>query len=531
MKKFLSILLISAMLLTLVPMVVFADTTPTGTAISTVEQLKAMSGATSDSYYLANDITISGTWNFTTSFGSDLDGNGHTIYFADGVSITGGLFNAIKGDCHIKNLNIVQLGTATYTAVNEGIGLVAASARGEGEWIKVSNVSVYANISGNFGNNNVAGLIGDVRSCKVDMNRCSFDGSIKNTVGSGDKGAAGMIGGTWATVYQLYITQCVNYADITAGTYAAGIFGANRVNSYTDNSCIRDMKIEYCMNYGDITSTGSENAGGMFAVYRMNKDKTVRFRNNVNYGTINASSSNGKAGGIGGNYRGNTGGTSQLMGNVNYGVIKATTNKSTMVANVYGDAGFGSTQLNYCSDTASNTHGSKGTHFTDAEATAASLNNSFGSEIFTMLPNGKMTLTWAKEAGYGSEVVGAAETAFVGAQLSGSADDATRSVRFVGGLDEEFTNLDEVGVMIIATFGDGQRKVFEGQTATVYTSVLADGQEVLASENGVDYFYTAIVTGIPTELGNVTFEVFTYQLADGAVAYSNSTTLTVNIAA
>ena len=49
MKKFFSILLISAMLLTLVPMTVFADTTPTGTAISTVEQLKAMSGATSDS--------------------------------------------------------------------------------------------------------------------------------------------------------------------------------------------------------------------------------------------------------------------------------------------------------------------------------------------------------------------------------------------------------------------------------------------------------------------------------------------------
>ena len=202
MKKTLSIILIAAMLLSLIPLVVVAA--PAGTAITSADELKAMSGNTSDSYYLANDITISGSWNFTTAFGSDLDGNGHTIYFADGVSITGGLFNRIKGDATIKNLNIVQLGAATYTPVNEGLGVVAAQAQGEGEWIKLSNVSVYANItvSQNVG---VGGMLGDVRYCKVDMNRCVFDGSIRNTA-SGDRGGNISV---VHTEFNLHVTNAV----------------------------------------------------------------------------------------------------------------------------------------------------------------------------------------------------------------------------------------------------------------------------------------------------------------------------------
>ena len=151
---------------------------------------------------------------------------------------------------------------------------------------------------------------------------------------------------------------------------------------------------------------------------------------------------------------------------------------------------------------------------------------------YTLLPNGKITLAWAKEAGYGAETVGSADTAFVGAQLSGAATDASRNVRFVGGIDAASAeDLENVGVLIIATYGDNQTKTFEGQTATVYESIIADGETILASENGVDYFYTAVVEGIPTNLGTVTFKVLTYQLVDGAVVYSNPTTLTVDMAA
>ena len=55
MKKTLCIVLITAMLLSLMPLAVFADTTPTGTAISTMDELRAMSA--SGTYYLADDIT------------------------------------------------------------------------------------------------------------------------------------------------------------------------------------------------------------------------------------------------------------------------------------------------------------------------------------------------------------------------------------------------------------------------------------------------------------------------------------------
>ena len=180
------------------------------------------------------------------------------------------------------------------------------------------------------------------------------------------------------------------------------------------------------------------------------------------------------------------------------------------------------------------TAGSGATKMENGDAAACkSLNDMFGgyNGSFVLLPNGKITLAWAKEAGYGAETVGSANATIVGAQLSGTAADAARNVRFVGGLDEEFANLDEVGIMIIASYGDGQTKSFEGQTSTVYESIIADGEVILASENGVDYFYTAVVNNVPTNVGTITFKVFAYQLSDGAVVYSNATTLTVDMTA
>ena len=81
----------AAMLLSLMPIVAFAA--PTGTAISTLDELKAMKN--NGTYYLANDITITGEWNFLPGSTSTpyrwenatLDGNGHTIYYADGCDI------------------------------------------------------------------------------------------------------------------------------------------------------------------------------------------------------------------------------------------------------------------------------------------------------------------------------------------------------------------------------------------------------------------------------------------------------------
>ena len=219
---------------------------------------------------------------------------------------------------------------------------------------------------------------------------------------------------------------------------------------------------------------------------------------------------------------------------MNYGVVSAGTNVGTNVGSVWQRTdtynGEGSMLYNYCNDK-SIEKGSGASNCVVIDENALANLASFGADKYTTLPNGKITLTWAKEAGYGDEAVGSADTSFVGAQLSGTGSDETRSVRFVGGLDAEFTNLDEVGIMIIASYGDGQTKTFEGQTATVYESILADGETILASDNGVDYFYTAAINDIPTNVGTITFKVFAFQLDGDAVMYSNSTTLTVDMTA
>ena len=151
MKKTLCIVLITAMLLSLMPMVVFADTTPTGTAINTLADLKGMKN--NGTYYLNADITINEDWDFLPgASGSEwkwenatLDGNGHTIYYADGIKITGG-FVREANNITIKNLNIKQLGTATYIGNDNGGEVSALIRRVVGGTINITDVSIYANI-------------------------------------------------------------------------------------------------------------------------------------------------------------------------------------------------------------------------------------------------------------------------------------------------------------------------------------------------------------------------------------------------
>ena len=517
---------------------------PAGTAITSAAELQAMSA--SGTYYLANDITISGNWDYATPFAGTLDGDGHTIYIADGTTLAGGLFRELKNPT-IKNLKIVQKGNATYNtaysntlkATIEGTGVLAALAYGDDKSSPVctiTDVYIYANLNATHGKN-VGGFIGEVRYGALQMTRCVFDGSITATGGTDNFGVGGMVGGSWQRSYTFNIQECINYADITADAVVGGIFGTNRVGGYNNDNCFRNTRIEFCINYGDITTTASEYAGGMFGTYKMNDIAAqVRFRNDINYGTISntrTASGNKCAGGIGGGYRGSSNGenTSQLMGCINYGTTNGSWT-SDMVCNPWTGS-IATRQLNYTDVTRGT--GYTGTVITDAAATVSSLNSAgFDSTkpaIYSLLPNGKITLTWAKERGYGAETVGSAKTTIVGAQLSGTAADTTRNIRFVGGLDAEFTNLEEVGIMITASYGDGQTKTFEGQTSTVYEYILADGEPVYAADNGVDYFYTAVINNVPSNVGTITFKVFAYQLSDGAVVYSNATTLTVDMAA
>ncbi len=99
------------------------------------------------------------------------------------------------------------------------------------------------------------------------------------------------------------------------------------------------------------------------------------------------------------------------------------------------------------------------------------------------------------------------------------------SVRFVGGINSR--NYDEVGIEIVTTVGattDTQALV---KTATtVYTGVMADGNQVSAADRYCTYFIAFIVDGIPLGLGEtVSFEYRFFTVKDGVKAYSETATV------
>ena len=239
-KRFLALLLVLTLLVGLMPAALAADTvdvsalpeytagadTSAGAAykISTEESLRAFAAAVKAddgkgtyslsgvSFYLANDIALTGTWKpvgngvsaFKDFFAGTFDGCGHTI---SGLNVQGsaanqGLFAAIN-QATIRSLNVsgvVSCGTKNY----------------------------------------IGGIVGKVQAGTIE--NCSFSGSV---TGGYTGGIAGGLNSNDVT-----ISGCVNAADVT-GTTAGGILG-----HWKNTAAIRD-----CYNTGSVT--GSAKAGGI----------------------------------------------------------------------------------------------------------------------------------------------------------------------------------------------------------------------------------------------------------------------------
>lgn len=237
-KRLLSLLLVLAMVFSLMPAALAADTvdvsalpeytadadTSAGAAykISTEESLRAFAAAVKAddgkgtyslsgvSFYLANDIALTGTWTPVSNaalypgdfFAGTFDGCGHTI---SGLNVQGrGLFAAIN-QAAIRNLNVS--GTVNSTV------------------------------------SYVGGIVGKVQAGTIE--NCSFSGSV--TGGGYTGGIAGGLNSNNVT-----ISGCVNAADVT-GTTAGGILGYWR----------KAATIQNCYNTGSIT--GSDKAAGIVA--------------------------------------------------------------------------------------------------------------------------------------------------------------------------------------------------------------------------------------------------------------------------
>lgn len=240
-KRLLSLLLVLAMVFSLMPAALAADTvdvsalpeytaeadTSAGAAykISTEEGLRAFAAAVKAddgkgtynlsgvSFYLANDIALTGTWTPVGNgvsavkdfFAGTFDGCGHTI---SGLNVQGqGLFAAIN-QATIRNLNVS--GTVNSTV------------------------------------NYVGGIVGKVQAGTIE--NCSFSGSVSSSKKSAYVG--GIAGGLYSA--NVTISGCANTADVTGG-YAGGILGYWRTAATIQN----------CYNTGSIT--GSDKAAGIVA--------------------------------------------------------------------------------------------------------------------------------------------------------------------------------------------------------------------------------------------------------------------------
>ena len=316
MKKFGSLILICALVLALFPLGVFAAE-PEGTPIGTAAELMAMEP--DGTYYLSDDVTITGEWLYR-EFQGTLDGNGHTISL-DGATLSGGLFAIING-ATVRNLNITQRAENTFrlptTPVVDSYGVLAARATGSNT---VENVVAQVNIlQMETAGKDAGGLVGNARSGSLSVSGCVYSGRI----GSEDarcRFTGGILGSTWTGVTDLSITNCVTYGAYIGLGHTGGLIGSVQEDREGDDKGVTNLTLQYNVNYADVVNTGgAENAGGIIG-YRCAPDGgSTRILNNINYGYVANSASNGKVGGIGGNFKQcGTPADNEISGNINYG--------------------------------------------------------------------------------------------------------------------------------------------------------------------------------------------------------------------
>ena len=288
-KRFLALLLVLTLLVGLMPAALAADTvdvsalpeytagadTSAGAAykISTEESLRAFAATVKAddgkgtyslsgvSFYLANDIALTGAWTPVGNgvsavkdfFAGTFDGCGHTI---SGLSVNltsnagAGLFGTVCG-ATIKNLKV------------EG------------------NVSASSSVF-------VGGIVGRTQTSAT-IDSCSFAGTVTSTKKNGAAGTAGIVGRV--NTGTVTITNCANTATINGtGAIAAGILGYGGSNKVT---------IENCYNTGAIS--GQYYASGICG---STVKATSSIRNCYNSGTITATNGGNYYAGITANFRG-----------------------------------------------------------------------------------------------------------------------------------------------------------------------------------------------------------------------------------
>lgn len=285
-------------------------------AIKTAEDFANMNA--DGEYYLANDITITATWNGgkevsatyadNVAFVGILDGKGFT------VNTTVPLFANLQGT--VSNLTVA--GEIAERKIGDTLlhaGGVAMWTNGE---LHVENVTNKANI---LGGTTCGGILGyGATGTVATFINCVNDGNI--TCASQVGGIAGYIQDNEVT-----ITDCVNNGNIKTANYGAGIIGRfGRDAADVRNGSL--VTITGCTNNGTVTAAKSQ-VGGMLG-YLVGG---AVIKDCVNNGEIINEA--GKAAGIFGAPKGSAEAVSVIIENcTNNGVIRAVTYGGGIAAHV-----------------------------------------------------------------------------------------------------------------------------------------------------------------------------------------------------
>lgn len=330
MKKLVSAILSFALLVTLlIPVGSMTVSADEATVITDQAGLTNLSAT--GNYKLGNDITITGEWNNEVMFYGTLDGDGHTVTFAEGSTVNGGLFKQLHEGACVKNLNIVANNVTWKTGGPlQGIGtscmggLTASIQASNGKFddigfitsvanrVTIQNVHVTADfidLATTTSNLAIGGIVGDLGLiCLIE--NCSYTGTIQDTDRSGvdmnayTSGSGGIVGVAVRNCGPIAITKCVNNGNISAYGQVGGIMGYCRGWGGGDTAPM-SLIIQECVNNGTIVCERTEGlgteanpkragCGGIAGFVFVKNGAIVELKHNINYGEVIAKAADAK---------------------------------------------------------------------------------------------------------------------------------------------------------------------------------------------------------------------------------------------
>ena len=302
-NKVLAFVIALMMIASLFPMGIFSvsATTNQGNAIKNADDFAAMEP--NGTYYLANDITLAGT--YATEFTGKFNGNGKTI------TASAPIFNQVM-NATIENFKVASNDDVVTLA--DGGGMVCNKAGGNTTLRDITN-TVSLQSTNSTTNHSLAGIVGDfvagAENSTVTIYGCVNEGNISANAAKGIAG--GIVGGAahGAGAYNVIIENCSNSGEISA-MKSGGIICifSNLTGSVTLKNCqnfkkvsaksdlaggivsqvtstISNLKIDNCVNSGEVNIATDKYAGGIIGYCQMSGSSTnVQISHCYNSGDI-----------------------------------------------------------------------------------------------------------------------------------------------------------------------------------------------------------------------------------------------------